>query len=87
MLTVSRPELTAKTLTDVLSFRETRQFAALEGGQEPIRVFETGEGGTGAEIHLETRNDLQRERPGRGSVHHVAFRVENDEEMHKWWNG
>src|SRR5699024_2836249 len=44
----------------------------------------TGEGGNGSEIHLEERNDLPVERPGRGSVHHVALRVDNEEEMHQW---
>src|SRR5699024_12253370 len=47
-------------------------------------VFETGEGGNGSEIHLEERNDLPVERTGRGSVHHVALRVDNEEEMHQW---
>src|SRR5699024_7089206 len=45
---------------------------------------ETGEGGNGSEIHLEERNDLPVERPGRGSVHHVALSVDNEEEMHQW---
>src|SRR5699024_1870473 len=53
-------------------------------GQSDILVFETGEGGNGSEIHLEERNDLPVERPGRGSVHHVALRVDNEEEMHQW---
>ena len=47
-------------------------------------IYETGEGGTGTEVHLEERNDLPQERPGRGSVHHVAFRVETEEELKQW---
>lgn len=82
-LTVSRPDVTARILVDVMGFREVRSYE--EKGTTPaIRVFETGEGGTGAEIHLLERNDLQRERPGRGSVHHVAFRVEDQDELNKW---
>lgn len=80
-LTVSRPEKTAYVLTQVLGFREVGAYTTK--GQL-IRVFETGEGGTGAEVHLEERTDLPRERPGRGSIHHVAFRVETEEELHKW---
>ncbi|WP_100373513.1 ring-cleaving dioxygenase [Bacillus sp. FJAT-45037] len=83
-LTVSRPELTEKVLTSVMGYRETRQYEPIADGQKPVRVFETGEGGSGTEIHLEERRDMERERPGRGSVHHVAFRVESEEEMHKW---
>ena len=51
-----------------------------------IRVFSTGEGGPAAEVHLETRTDLPVERPGRGSVHHVAFRVKTMEEYVEWEN-
>jgi glyoxalase family protein len=83
-LTVSRIELTAKVLTDVLGYREKEGFSSPLKEQRNIRVFETGEGGTGAEIHLEERTDIPRERQGHGSVHHVAFRVESEEELNKW---
>lgn len=83
-LTVSRPELTAKILTDVMGYRQKGTYSSLIAGQPDIVVYEIGEGGTGAEVHLEERTDLPRERPGRGSVHHVAFRVESEEELQKW---
>jgi glyoxalase family protein len=80
-LTVSKRELTAAVLTDVLGFRLTRTYH--KDGRE-VNVYEVGEGGTGAEVHLLENTDLPKERPGRGSVHHVAFRVENEEELQKW---
>ncbi|WP_233254245.1 ring-cleaving dioxygenase [Salipaludibacillus keqinensis] len=80
-LTVPRPEKLYKTLTEVLGFIETGRFQ-IEGHE--VVVFSTGEGGTGAEVHVSGREDLPVERPGRGSVHHVAFRVENEEDLHKW---
>ncbi len=83
-LTVSRSELTARVLTEVMGYREKIGFPSNHSGQSPIRIFETGEGGTGAEIHLVERKDLPRERQGSGSVHHVAFRVENEDELNKW---
>jgi glyoxalase family protein len=83
MLTVTRPELTVKVLKEVMGFREKASYPS-DNGSNPIRVFETGEGGTGAEVHLEDRNDISRERQGSGSVHHVAFRVETEEELNKW---
>ncbi|MEN2768767.1 ring-cleaving dioxygenase [Ornithinibacillus xuwenensis] len=83
-LTVPDSEPTIAILTEVLSFKQVGSYPSPIDGQEDILVFSTGEGGTGAEIHLETRNDLPREKPGRGSVHHVAFRVDNDEELEKW---
>jgi glyoxalase family protein len=83
-LSVAKSEVTARILTDVMGYREKDSYPSADNDQSPIRVFETGEGGTGGEIHLEGRADLQRERPGRGSVHHVAFRVESEEELKKW---
>lgn len=83
-LTVSRPEKTARVLTEVLGFRETRSYLSGIDGVPDVIVFETGEGGTGAEVHLVGVTDVPRERSGSGSVHHVAFRVESEEELHKW---
>ncbi|MFE4429001.1 ring-cleaving dioxygenase [Peribacillus butanolivorans] len=83
-LTVRYATPTAGVLTEVLGYQQTRQYMSEMEGQPDILVFETGEGGNGSEIHLEERSDLQGERPGRGSVHHVAFRVENEEELRNW---
>ncbi|WP_046174407.1 ring-cleaving dioxygenase [Domibacillus indicus] len=83
-LTVPDAGLTAAVLTEVMGFREANRYPSPTAGQPDVIVFETGEGGTGAEVHVEERSDLPPERPGRGSVHHVAFRVENEKELHKW---
>ncbi len=83
VLTVSRPERTIKVLTDLMGFKEKLGYIRDED-QKPVRVFETGEGGTGAEIHILEDHQSNRERPGRGSVHHVAFRVEDEDELNKW---
>lgn len=85
-LTVQDPAPTIKVLTEVLTFNQTGSYPSHIDGQEDILVFSTGEGGTGAEVHLETRNDLPKERPGRGSIHHVAFRVDNEDELAQWKN-
>lgn len=83
-LTVADPEQTVLVLTQLMGFRSKGQYASTIEGQPDILVFETGEGGSGAEIHIETRTDLSRERLGRGGVHHVAFRVDNDDELREW---
>ncbi|WP_046178158.1 ring-cleaving dioxygenase [Domibacillus tundrae] len=83
-LTVPSFNPTADTLTQVMGFREVNRYPSPVEGQPDVIVFETGEGGTGAEVHVEERNDLAPERQGRGGVHHVAFRVEDEEELHKW---
>jgi len=83
-LTVPDAKPTISVLTEVLSFKQVDSYPSNIQGEKDILVFSTGEGGTGAEVHVEEQRDLPRERPGRGSVHHVAFRVENDEELEKW---
>ncbi|KAB7704719.1 ring-cleaving dioxygenase [Bacillus aerolatus] len=83
-LTVADAEPTVRVLTELLGFREAGSYPSLAGDFPDIKVFATGEGGAGAEVHIETRPDLPRERPGRGSVHHVAFRVPTIEEYDYW---
>lgn len=84
VLTVAKPEYTAQILEKVMGFREIGTFQSDKYGQKEVRVFETGEGGTGAEVHLVEDSNSNSERQGRGSVHHVAFRVENEDELNKW---
>lgn len=83
-LTVKDAAPTIKTLTEVLGFRQIGTYPSPVENQPDIEVLATGIGGSGAEVHVESRPDLPRERPGRGSVHHVAFRVPNEEEFNKW---
>ncbi|MFF3922517.1 ring-cleaving dioxygenase [Paenibacillus lactis] len=83
-LTVPNAQPTVQVLTELMGFRRKGQYASPAQGQPDIVVFETGEGGTGAEVHVEERTDLPRERLGRGGVHHVAFRVEDEEELKAW---
>ncbi|MGH2318818.1 ring-cleaving dioxygenase [Planococcus sp. SE5232] len=83
-LTVRKSEKTAAVLTDIMGFEEIGAYPSTVEGQKDILVFSTGKGGPAGEIHLEERSDLPPERPGRGSVHHVAFRVKTFEEYSKW---
>ena len=76
-LTVQELAGTRNVLTNILGFEEI-------GSYEQYNVFSSGEGGTGAEVHVEELPDAPREKPGRGSVHHVAFRVENEDELKQW---
>jgi glyoxalase family protein len=83
-LTVKEAEPTARVLRDIMGFRHEGSYPSISGNHPDIIVYSTGEGGSGAEVHLETRPDLPREKPGRGSVHHVAFRVPNEKELKEW---
>lgn len=83
-LTVANPETTIALLTDTFGLTYAGNYPSDAEGQENIVVYTMGEGGTGAEVHIEKRDDLPRERPGRGSVHHLAFRVANEDALHAW---
>ena len=83
-LTVHDARPTVGVLTELLGFRRKGTYPSHVDGQPDVIVLETGEGGSGAEVHVEERRDLERERLGRGGVHHIAFRVENEEELRGW---
>lgn len=83
MLTVRKPDSTMAVLS-VLGFTEKERIPAIEAGQEEIIVMHVGEGGTGAEVFIEPRTDLPMEIQGTGGVHHVAFRVADEKELHDW---
>ena len=83
-LTVRKADKTAATLTGILKFEQIGSYPSTVEGMPDILVFSTGKGGPAGEVHLEERTDLPPERPGRGSVHHVAFRVKTYEEYSKW---
>ncbi|MED4531819.1 ring-cleaving dioxygenase [Metabacillus fastidiosus] len=58
-----------------------------EIGQEgSFHLFETGEGGNGAQVIAERNADLPDARQGFGTVHHVAFRVEDRKALDEWDN-
>ncbi|WP_058308859.1 ring-cleaving dioxygenase [Gracilibacillus massiliensis] len=83
-LTVPDLAPTKRVLQDILGFRQSGSYQSYEKGQPDVQVFETGQGGTGAEVHVEVQKDVSKERPGRGSVHHVAFRVADEQELADW---
>lgn len=64
-------------LEQVYKFREV----AKEGS---LYLFETGEGGNGAQVIVEHNTVLPAHRQGFGTVHHVAFRVDDKVAIDKW---
>jgi glyoxalase family protein len=81
-LSVPALESTDALLTGVMDMRRVREYA-LPGGA-PVHVYEMGEGGPAAELHVAVEPGLPQSRQGAGSVHHVAFRTPNDEEYRDW---
>ena len=72
-LTVGDSDSTADFLTHVLGFRNIPGDTTL---------FETGPGGTGAQLRL--HGSTQRGQEGAGGVHHVAWRVADSQELLAW---
>lgn len=64
-------------LEKVLLFKET----ASEGA---FHLFEAGEGGNGASVIVEHNEKLPDGRQGYGTVHHMAFRVEDRAALDDW---
>jgi glyoxalase family protein len=80
-ITISVPELEQSNLflTQVMEMRQVRSFPAPDAVGGATHVFEMGDGGLAAELHVRVEPGLPQAQPGAGSVHHVAFRVGDDE--------
>jgi glyoxalase family protein len=69
---------------EILNFQEVTRTTWLDG-KTPAIIFTTKEGkGPGAEIWLLEEPCMNRAQLGAGGVHHIAFRVDNEEQEHKW---
>lgn len=83
VMTVPQLEPTDMVLRRVASMRSVRTYADPTSPKHTVHVYEMGDGGAGAELHVAVRPDLPPARPGAGGVHHVAFRS-NDADYDAW---
>lgn len=77
-LTLADLAPTERVLSEVMNMRHA---GSVEGADEPgaiTHMFEMGEGGAAAELHLVIAPDLSPASPGAGGVHHVAFHIPDD---------
>ena len=75
-ITVRRLDKLANTLTEIFGYVEVSR-------TEEEAIFQSVEGELFGEIVVKYL-DGESERPGRGSIHHLAIRVKNDEELEYW---
>lgn len=80
-LTVPEIGRTALVLTQVMNMREARSY---DDDGHAVRVFEMGDGGPAAELHVTERSDLPVTVQGAGGVHHVAFRTPDATQYDAW---
>jgi glyoxalase family protein len=75
---------TDAVLTKVMELRRVRDYAYPGSARDRIHVYEMGEGGPAAELHVAVRSDLPAAKQGAGGVHHVAFRTPDDTQYEAW---
>jgi glyoxalase family protein len=80
-ITLSVPDLkpTDAVLTAVMNMRPVRTYPHPDDPRDSVHVYEMGEGGAGAELHVAVQPGLPAARQGAGGVHHVAFRTPDAE--------
>ena len=61
-------------LRGAAQMRPVREYPHPHNAKHLVHVYEMGEGGPHAELHVAVQPDLPAVRPGAGGVHHVAFR-------------
>jgi glyoxalase family protein len=85
-ITLSVPDLapTDAVLTAVMNMRKAREYPLPGSNQHTVHVYEMGEGGPAAELHVAVQPDLPTARQGAGAVHHVAFRTPDNKEYDGW---
>ncbi len=67
-ITLSVPNLkpTDAVLTTLMGMREVRTYPHPDKPRDTVHVYEMGDGGAGAELHVAVQPDLQPAQPGRG---------------------
>ncbi len=75
-MTVRSLNKLSKTLTGLFSYKEVSR-------SEDEGIYQSIDGQSFREI-LVKQQDGESERPGKGSIHHLAIRVKNDEELSYW---
>ena len=76
-LTVENTDKLASILVDNLFMRKV-------SSKDNATLFEMGDGGNGARVIVTEDQRKSQSQQGFGSIHHVAFRIEDREELDRW---
>jgi len=84
-ITISVPKKgpTDKVLTELMNMTEVREYPSPDG-EGTVHVYQMGEGGPSAELHVAVQPGLPFARQGAGAVHHVAFRTPDPAGLSAW---
>ncbi|EAU40439.1 hypothetical protein FP2506_04401 [Fulvimarina pelagi HTCC2506] len=80
-LSVAELAPTEAVLTRVMNMGKVRNY---EDDGRTIHVFVMSSGGSETELHVAVEPELPTVRPGRGGVHHVAFRTSDQANLTAW---
>jgi glyoxalase family protein len=85
-ITMSVPDLrpTDAVLTQLMNMRKVRDYPHPQSNEHTVHVYEMGEGGPAAELHVAVESGAPPVRPGAGGVHHVAFRTPDNAQYDAW---
>ncbi|MEP6730415.1 MAG: ring-cleaving dioxygenase [bacterium] len=75
VLSVPDIEGTDAILQRVMNMRPVREYPHPDDAKTFVRVYQMGDGGPAAELHIGVQPTLPPARQGAGGVHHVAFRT------------
>ena len=81
LMSVPDDRPTDLVLTRVMNMRLVRTYSRDE---REVSVYEMGDGGAHAEVHVMVEPDIPPARSGAGAVHHVAFRTPTFESHQEW---
>lgn len=84
LMSVPRLDRTDAVLRRVTNMRPAREYPHFEDARYRVHVYEMGDGGPHAELHVAVQPDLPFARLGAGGVHHVAFRTSDEQEYMRW---
>ena len=79
-LCVEAPERTIELLSETFGYRQVAE----DSGRRRLRAANAGDGTVGAELDVLCNPEAIHGRLGGGTVHHIAFRAQTDEEQHVW---
>jgi glyoxalase family protein len=85
-ITISVPNLepTDIVLTALMEMQRVREYQPAGAAGPTVHVYQMGEGGPAAELHVAVEPNLPVAQQGAGGVHHVAFRTPTFDEYDQW---
>lgn len=83
-LTVPRLAQMEPIFTRLLGFEKVREVPSLDNPNQMVAIYAMDGGGPGKELHVIEMAGARSGFLGRGGVHHVAFRLRDEQEQQAW---